>query len=90
MRAALSLCSCCIKPCPFFPAHRRVLPNIPDGNPAFLDNDDRRSQLNNDPRNFFVQPTAELNVEVWAGLITYSCKDIVAGPSEVILVFIKG
>lgn len=73
-----------------FPIHGRILPNTSDRNAAFLNNDNRRSKLNNDPCNFFVQPTTELNVEVWAGLITYSCKDVVASPSEVILVFIKG
>lgn len=74
----------------FFSINCRILPNTPDRNAAFLNNDNRRSQLNNDPCNFFVQPTAELYVEVRAGFITHSCKDIVAGASEVILVFIKG
>lgn len=72
------------------PHSGRILPNTPDKNAAFLNNDNRRSKLNNDPWNFFVQPTTELNVEIWAGLITYSCKNVVASPSEVILVFIKG
>lgn len=73
----------------FFFFNLRILPDTPDRNAVFLNNDDRRTQFNNDPCNFFVQPTAELNVEVWAGFITYSCKDIVASPSEVILIFIE-